>query len=640
MPANRKYGFGFQPAGSHQGSQTDSPPTARPHHPCSAVPELIASLHAKTNNGAQQAVSRPTVPENIPENIPESISESQTSMNHSPSLSRRFVLQSLAAVGVGSLAFQRALAAQVQERGQLTAEMIAQAEWIAGLELDDDERQLVAQSLAGNLESAQAIRAQEIDFDVSPAQVFRPDFFYAQAASQPPASPPPTLRVQVAWSLNSQAPAIAESDLPFASIQQQADLLASKQLSSQELTQLYLARLKQYDPQLKCIVTLLEEHALKLAVESDQRRAARGSLGILDGIPWLAKDIIAIPPWKTTWGAEPFKDQVRQQTATVAERLSGAGAVVLGKSTVGALAWGDIWFGGMTRNPWNNEQGSSGSSAGSAAAVAAGLTTFALGSETLGSIVSPCRRCRTSGLRPTFGRISRYGCMTLAWSMDKIGPIARHVNDLAIVFAELLGADGKDPSVVERSYQWPLESSLADLTVGITGERLNAPERTALDYLESAGVTIKELDLNTSIPVEALSVMLGVEAAAVFEQPFRADRKANYGLWSNTFRNAQFVSAVHFLQANRLRSQLIVETERKLAEVDVVLGANDLTLTNLTGHPSLMVSCGTEEVGNAKVPGVIKLTAAAYREEMLLHVGQAIQQALPPLPAQPTLVSE
>ncbi len=219
-----------------------------------------------------------------------------------PSLSRRTVLQSLAALGVGSVAFQRALAVQVQEQGKLTAEMIQQAEWIAGLNLEDNERQLIAQSLASNLESAEAIRQQAIDFDVAPALVFRPDFFYAQASPQVQRRLQEAPRVHVAWSVNTQASAISESQLPFASVQQQADLLASKRISSRELTQLYLTRLKQYDPQLKCIVTLLEEHALQMANESDRRRATGRSRGILDGIPWLAKDIIALPPWKTTWG--------------------------------------------------------------------------------------------------------------------------------------------------------------------------------------------------------------------------------------------------------------------------------------------------------------------------------------------------
>ncbi len=561
-------------------------------------------------------------------------------MNQGPVLTRRSILHALTGVGIGTLAFQRTLAAQVAEKGVLTADMIQQAEWVADLQLSDEERQSVAKSLGSTLASAASIRKLSIDADIAPSQVFRPDFFYSVAdaevdAKKADARTAPT--VQVAWSVYSSAQAMADDELAFASITEQASLLAAKKLSSRELTELYLSRLKKYDPLLKCVVTLLEEHALELADASDERRVANVTRGALDGIPWVAKDLIAMPPWKTTWGAEPFKEQVRPNTATVATRMMNEGAVVLAKVTLGAMAWGDQWFDGMTRNPWNPEQGSSGSSAGSAASVAAGLATFALGSETLGSIVSPCRRCRTSGLRPTFGRISRYGCMPLAWSMDKIGPIARHVDDLALVFGALLGEDGKDPSVIEQSFQGPVRRSLSDLTIGITGESLNTTEQAALEYLKSAGAKTQSIDLSSDLPVDALSVMLGVEAAAVFESPFRADRAANYGLWSSTFRNAQFVTAIHFLQANRLRGQLITETQRKLSAVDVVLGGNDLTLTNLTGHPSLVVHCGSETSRDKKVPGVIKLTAAAYREDILLHVGKAIQTALPPEPKSPSI---
>ena len=558
-------------------------------------------------------------------------------MHPSNPVSRRSILQALSAISVGSLAFQRTLAVQVAENGAITAEMIQQAEWVADLHLNDEERQAVAKSLDGTLASAANIRKIAIDVDIPPAQVFRPDFFYEAAAVADKNSVRSPSQVQVAWSIDGNVKSPGADELAFASIAQQASLLATKQLSSRELTELYLARLKRFDPILKCVVTLLEEHALQLATASDQRRAAGRSRGVLDGIPWVAKDLIAMPPWKTTWGAEPFKDQVRPNTATVATRLSDEGAVVLAKVSLGALAWGDEWYGGMTRNPWNSEQGSSGSSAGSASSVAAGLATFALGSETLGSIVSPCRRCRTSGLRPTFGRISRAGCMPLAWSMDKIGPIARHVDDLALVFGSLLGIDGKDPAVVERAFHWPIERKLSELTIGITEDPLNSTEQAALDYLKSMGAKTKSIDLKSEIPIEALSVMLGVEAAAVFETPYRADRAANYGLWSSTFRNAQFVTAIHFLQANRLRGQLIIETQQKLSKVDVVLGGNDLTLTNLTGHPSLVVHCGSETVRERQVPGVIKLTAAAYREDILLHVGKAIQMALPPEPKSPEL---
>jgi len=566
-------------------------------------------------------------------------------MQHKNSLSRRHVLQALSAISIGSLTFQRTLAAQVAEKGAITAEMIQQSEWVAAIELTDEERQAVAKSLDGILASSASIRKFTIDADTPPAQVFRPDFFFAiadaeSAGKNGSVKDDPVKssgQVQVAWSVDANAKSLGSDELAFASIAHQASLLATKQLSSRELTELYLARLKRYDPLLKCVVTLLEEHALQLAITSDERRGEGRSRGVLDGIPWVAKDLIAMPPWKTTWGAEPFKDQIRPNTATVATRLAAEGAVVLAKVTLGALAWGDEWFGGMTRNPWNTEQGSSGSSAGSAASVAAGLATFALGSETLGSIVSPCRRCRTSGLRPTFGRISRAGCMPLAWSMDKIGPIARHVDDLALVFGTLLGTDGKDPSVVERPFHWPIDRKLSEFTIGVTEDPLSSTEQSALDFLKSSGAKTKPIDLKGEIPVEALSVMLGVEAAAVFESPYRADRAANYGLWSSTFRNAQFVTAIHFLQANRLRGQLITETQRKLSEVDLVLGGNDLTLTNLTGHPSLIVQCGSETVREKKTPGVVKLTAAAYREDVLLHVGKAIQASMPPDPNAPTL---
>jgi Asp-tRNA(Asn)/Glu-tRNA(Gln) amidotransferase A subunit family amidase len=318
--------------------------------------------------------------------------------------------------------------------------------------------------------------------------------------------------------------------------------------------------------------------------------------------------------------------------------MRGAGAVLLAKVTLGAMAWGDKWFGGLTRNPWKPEQGSSGSSAGSASAVAAGLATFALGSETLGSIVSPTTRCRTSGLRPTFGRVSRAGCMPLSWSMDKIGPIARHADDLARVFSHLLGTDGRDPTLVERSFRWPLSTRLSDMKIGVTSARLNKAESAALEFLRSEGATLVDVDLSCSVPESALSFILGVEASTVFDDAFRQDPTADYGLWPSTFRESQFIPAIQYLRANRLRSRLIVEAEEKLSQVDLVLGGNDLLLTNLTGHPSLVVACGADELRDEiAAPGVVKLTAAAYREETLLHVAHLLQQALPPTPDRPPL---
>ncbi len=569
---------------------------------------------------------------------------SPRSIASAPCLSRRTLLGSLSAIGIGSLSFQRALVAQVEEKLVFDEKLIANAEWIAGLELTDEERAIVASGMERALRNAENLRATVVDFDTAPALVFRPDFYYDRAhlAEAKPVSRAGSAvaEVRCGWLAEPQPVVPSESELPFASIATQASLLAARKLSSRELTQVYLRRIEKHAPSLNCIVTLLEEHALEQADASDRRRAqARDGAGfnVLEGIPWVAKDLIAVPPWKTTWGAEPFKDQVRTSVATVAEKLVDAGAVLLAKVTLGALAMGDQWFGGMTKNPWNLSQGSSGSSAGSAAAVAAGLATFALGSETLGSIVSPTRRCRTSGLRPTFGRVSRAGCMPLAWSMDKIGPIARYAEDLAYVFANLVGSDGRDPTLVNRGFQWPRKHPVNSLRIGLTTDPLNAVEQQVLEYFKSSGAEIVEIDLKTEIPISAMNFVLSTEAATVFDGTFRQDRGANYGQWTSTFLRSQFTPAIQYLQANRLRSPLIVELEQKLSKVDVLLGGDDLLLTNLTGHPSVVVACGSDPANSTPMPGVAKLTAAAYREDLLLHVAKEIQAVLPPQPMQPAL---
>lgn len=581
--------------------------------------------------------------------------------------SRRNALGCLAALGVGSVAFQRAMAVQVSQQQRVTAEMIQQAEWISGAELSEDQRESVARVMTRNIRSAAQLRSVKVDASVVPALIFRPDAFYGDPdgkGNNPPAGSETASSLRNA--AHSRVPSSQlpqnETDIAFASISQQSSMLDAGEITSRKLTQLYLKRLKKYDAELELVVTLLEQDALKHADASDGRRRRGVSRGVLDGIPWLAKDLLAVPPHKTTWGAEPFKDQVREDTATVAERLAASGAVLLAKVSLGALAWGDEWFGGKTRNPWNIAEGSSGSSAGSAAGVAAGLGTFAIGSETLGSIVSPTRRCRTSGLRGTFGRVSRHGCMPLAWSMDKIGPIARHVDDLAWVFEAIYGPDGRDPTLADKPLDLPWQGKICELRIGVTGDRKNSVEQKAIDLLESSGATLVELDLSTDIPVNAMSFILGVEAASVFEDEFRADPTADYGLWNDTFCEAQFYPAMQYVRANRLRGQLIRETEQKLRSVDCVIGASDLLLTNLTGHPSLVVSCGSDEIQiriqkpkqqtddrdsssdeqkteskGVSVPGVVKLTSAAYRESTLLGIGAWLQQQMPPTPLKPQL---
>ena len=555
-------------------------------------------------------------------------------------LTRRHLLTMLGGLGVTSTVLARSLAAQVAESGTITRDMIRQAEWVADLELTDDQRDKLAENLQQSLRDLSRIRAVPCDADVPPACVFRPDFFAEPEVEErlrnlrtPPLPSAPIHTVK-----RQSLPAPSDpTEIAFASLLDQAAWLAAGELSSVDLTELYLQRLEQADSTLHCIVTLLSETALDQARASDARRSRGQSLGLLDGIPWVAKDLIAVPPFKTTWGAEPYRDQVRPNLATVVARLQNAGGVLLAKVSLGALAWGDIWYGGTTRNPWNLDQGSSGSSAGTASSVAAGLASYGIGSETLGSIVSPCIRCRVTGLRPSYGRISRYGCMPLAWSFDKLGPIARRVDDLAIIFSQLIGPDGRDPTVVDRPFEWPQPRPLSELKVGTVSEKLTPAEQQVLDWLVEQGATHVTIKLPTRFPLSAMTVMLNVEATTMFDDILRSDKDADLGLWPESFRKGQFVSAVHYLRASRLRTMLVAETEQALRSVDVLLGADDLTLTNLSGHPSLIVALGSETFsdGQAARPATVKLTAALFCEATLLSVGQAAQTAFPPLPDRP-----
>jgi hypothetical protein len=360
---------------------------------------------------------------------------------------RRHLLKALAGLGVGSAVFQRALAAQAEKAPAVTPEMVQQAEWIAGLKLSEADRKSLAQSLTQMVRDFETMRGVKLPNHVPPALAFNPAPWLPPAPAGHRGSVEPISR---AAPKKPDAP----DDLAFLPVTSLAALVRGRQVSSVELTKLYLERLKKYDPVLHCVVTQTDDLALQQAEQADREIAAGRYRGPLHGIPWGAKDLIAYPGYKTTWGAAPFKEQTLDVKATVARRLEEAGAVLIAKLTLGALAMGDRWFGGMTRNPWNPEQGSSGSSAGSASAAVAGLVGFALGSETLGSIVSPSRVCGSSGLRPTFGRVSRYGCMTLSWSMDKIGPLARSIEDCALVFGAIHGFDGLDASAVDPGHVW------------------------------------------------------------------------------------------------------------------------------------------------------------------------------------------
>ena len=570
----------------------------------------------------------------------------------------------LSAIGIGGLTFQRALAHKAVSSGAVTAQMIQDAQWIADIELSDAEKDALIKQLQSQTENERKLRQVPMDADLGPASVFSPHFFaehLPEDIQTNDAANKETV-VQRSWRFetsNANSNAVDWNDevaVAQTGIIEQAAALRSGKITSVRLAEIYLGRLKKYDPILRCVITLTESLALQQARRADQELASGKDRGLLHGIPWGAKDIIAVPPFPTTWGGNPYREQVRPNIATVAQRLNDARAVMLGKLSVGTYALGDVWYDATTKNPWNVSQGSSGSSAGSSSAVAAGLCTFALGSETLGSIVSPSRRCRVMGLRPSFGRVSRFGCMPLSWTMDKIGPIARHALDCGIVLNAIQGIDGKDPSVVDRSFVWPTNFDVGRLRVGVTESQLSASERIVLEQLKGDGVQIVPIEYPNTIPQEALLVGLDVESAAMFDGLFRGtESEADFGLWGQAFRRSQFVRGIHYVQSMRARTLLIQETERVLRGVDVVLGGDDLLRTNLTGHPSMVVRCGSQELdarttpdneNGAKVdapkkfgPRTIKLTAKFFNDAMLVAIADYIQRKLPPEPVLPPMFS-
>ncbi|MBI2481619.1 MAG: amidase [Planctomycetia bacterium] len=533
---------------------------------------------------------------------------------------RRAVLASLAGLGIGTAVFHRALAQQVTTTRAITAEMIQQAEWVAGLELAEEDRAAVAGKVQSALQRFEEMRKVEVGYDVPPALLFNAAPTMRHAASLD--------RATVQANVNVVTKPVGDEAIAFLSVNELASLIRTKQVSSVELTKLYLDRLHRFDETLKCVVTFTDDLALRQAKQADDELARGEYRGTLHGIPWGAKDLIAYPGYKTTWGATPFQDQQLDVKATVAERLDRAGAVLVAKLSLGALAMGDQWFGGMTRNPWNTEQGSSGSSAGSASAVAAGLVGFALGSETLGSIVSPCRRCGTSGLRPTFGRVSRYGCMTLAWSMDKVGPICRSLEDCAIVFGAIHGHDGRDGTAVNQPFHWPLPGDLSSLRVGYIEEsNVAAEDRAELRVLRELGVQLVPIRLPDTLPVWAMTIILNTEAATVFDELTRNNVTEGLNTWPNSFRQGAFVSAVEYLRANRLRTMLMKEMETLMSGIDCYVGGDDLAITNLTGHPTAVLPNGFDQKGEVRTPNAITFTGQLFGETKLLAVAHAYQQA-------------
>jgi Asp-tRNA(Asn)/Glu-tRNA(Gln) amidotransferase A subunit family amidase len=584
-----------------------------------------------------------------------------TPPGRSPALDRRRFLAWTSSLGLGATALPALLWAQVEEGAEVTVGMLAQAERLAGLEFTPAERELMVGGLAEQLDAYRRLREVEIPNDVFPALHFdpRPPGRRRTPAGAAEAAGTPVVVEPAAPAGGPQGPfrdAAAAEELAFATVGELAWRLRNREVTSETLTRMYLDRLRRYGPHLEAVVTLTEERALAAAYRADRELDAGTWRGPLHGVPWGAKDLLAVRGYPTTWGATPYRDQVLDLDATAVRRLDEAGAVLVAKLTLGALAWGDVWFGGRTRNPWDLEQGSSGSSAGSAAATAAGLVGFAVGTETWGSIVSPATRVGASGLRPTFGRVSRHGAMALCWSMDKIGPICRSAEDCALVFAALHGPDGEDPTAVEAPFPWP-PGDPAVLRVGYVRALFEEPieddpeggeeaaafaerqhfqrglDLATLDALRSLGVELVPMELPAELPVGALSIILSAEAAAAFDELTRSGRddllvRQIENAWPNVFRQARTIPAVEYIQANRVRTLVMRAMERALEPFDAYVvpsfGGENLLLTNLTGHPAVVVPNGFHPDGT---PGSITFQGRLYGETAPLALAVAYQRA-------------
>jgi Asp-tRNA(Asn)/Glu-tRNA(Gln) amidotransferase A subunit family amidase len=560
------------------------------------------------------------------------------------SLDRRSFMGYFAGAGLSSTLFPGVLWAKLAAGADITVDTIACAEEVAGLHFDPAERELMVDGLKQQEQRIAALHNIPLPNSVSPAIVFDP---------VPPGKkiPPPTNRPMVRSRSRLTAVIGNIDELAFLPVSELSELIRRNRVTSVQLTQMYLARLKKYDPVLKCVITLTEDRALEKARAADAEIKRGKYRGPLHGIPWGAKDLLAVRGYKTTWGAGPFKDQVIDADATVVQRLDAAGAVLIAKLTLGELAQGDIWFGATTKNPWKVDQGSSGSSAGPASATAAGLVGFAIGSETLGSISSPSTRCGTTGLRPTFGRVPRTGAMALSWTMDKLGPICRSAEDCALVLDAIHGPDGKDNSVIPADFHWDANLSPKKLRIGYVKSAFDTPltdptdpKRTlhgskkfddaALDVFKRLGISLIPVAL-PDVPYDAMRLILSAEAAAAFDELTRSDRdkllvQQGKSDWPNSFRTSRFIPAADYVNANRVRSIAIQKWDELMLTVDVIVtptsaaNLSQLVATNLTGHPAVIVPNGFRDDGT---PVSLTFLGGLFEEAKALTVARAYQEA-------------
>lgn len=553
------------------------------------------------------------------------------------SLDRRQFLESTALLGLTGSLFPSRLYEESSREGDITVEDIEKAEKIAGLKFTPNEREMMLEGLVDRLDHFAVLRDMQIPNDVAPCQFFDPELGSS-------ATPRLDHRPDIEWMPSDMAVPSSEEDLAFSSVADLSSLLKSRKVKSLDVTELYLSRLKKYNTVLEAVVTYTEERAYRSAKKADEELDSGHWRGPLHGIPWGAKDLLSTAGYSTTWGAAAYKDQIIDKDAAVVSRLDEAGAVLVAKLTLGALAMGDVWFNGKTKNPWNIERGSSGSSAGPGAAVAAGLVGFAIGSETLGSIVSPSNRNGVSGFRPTFGRVSRAGAMTLSWTMDKLGPLCRSAQDCALVFSAIHGMDDADPTSVTTHFEWPVERSIAGLNIGYLKSRFETSydnqeaDHAVLNTLRSLGARLQPIEL-PDVPTGALLLMLSAEAGAAFDHLtlsrgtdtlVRQDPDA----WPNSFRKSRFIPAVEYINASRARTMLIRKLRKVLEDVDVFVspsfGGSTLSITNLTGHPSITVPNRFAPIEDApdsprRNPSSITFVGGLFKDAEMLSVAHAFQ---------------
>ncbi|MEM6841610.1 MAG: amidase [Bacteroidota bacterium] len=517
--------------------------------------------------------------------------------------------------------------------GKISTNDVQAAQKLLALELTDDELDTLLADVQGNTENYALMHQYTLSNEVPPALLFNP---------VPPNFTVDTTQSAPQWSIPEDvALPINRDKLAFYSVLELASLLKNQKVTSTELTNLYLDRIHRYDDTLLSVITVTEELALKQAQRADEEIQQGQYRGPLHGIPYGVKDLLAVPGYKTTWGANSHKDQMIDQTATVVKKLEEAGAVLVAKLTSGALARGDVWFGGTTKNPWDLTQGASGSSAGSASAVVAGLVGFAIGTETMGSISSPSTRCGASGLRPTFGRVSRHGVMTLSWSLDKVGPICRSAEDAAIVFDAIRGIDPNDKTTVDASFVYDNQAELANLRIGMVekyfeDDTVNQENNEqTLNVLKGLGANFQPVSLpdSTLLPVKVLSLIMFAEAGAAFDDLTRSNLddslvRQDERSRPNALRQSRFIPAVEYIQANRYRYQLIQAMDSLMQQYDIIVtptrGRRQLLITNMTGHPVVVVPNGFDEDGH---PQSITFIGNLYDEATILEVAHAYQQA-------------